>query len=194
MRTLPNPARLEAFSDGVIAIIVTIMVLELKVPHSSEPHDLLEIWPIFLAYALSFVTIGVYWVNHHHLLKVVERVDDSVLWANLLLLFFLSLIPFTTGYMSENDFAAFPTAVYAASFLFPALFYLLLVAAIRRCNDTVDGNEHLFGSSAVRKNVISLLAYAAAIPAAFFYPGLSVALSICVAGLWTIPNFWRSDS
>jgi uncharacterized membrane protein len=193
MPALPSPARLEAFSDGVIAIIVTIMVLELKVPHSADPEALIKSWPIFLAYALSFVTVGVYWVNHHHLFRVVERVDDGVLWANLLLLFFLSLIPFTTGYMSENGFAQFPTSVYAASFLFPALCYLVLVTAIHRVHDGLDRHTHLFGPAANRKNIFSLLAYSVAIPAAFVHPSISVAIAIFVAGLWTIPNFWRNQ-
>jgi uncharacterized membrane protein len=188
---LPSPARLEAFSDGVIAIIVTIMVLELKVPHSPEPEALLHSWPIFLAYALSFATVGVYWVNHHHLFAIVERVDDGILWANLLLLFFLSLIPFATGYMSENGFAPFPTAVYGASFLFPALCYLALIAAIRNRHDSTDQHAHLFGPGAQRKNIISLLAYVVAIPLAFVSSSITILIGIAVALYWTVPNFWR---
>ncbi len=190
---LPSPARLEAFTDGVVAIIVTIMVLELKVPHSAEPAALLAIWPVFLAYALSFVMVGIYWVNHHHLFKAVRHVDDHVLWANLLVLFFLSLIPFTSGYMSENHFAPFPTAIYAISMLLPALAYLLMTVAIRGCHPDWDAQHaHLIGPAATRRNFLSIAAYVPAIGLAFVHPALSLACIVFVAGLWTVPNFVRS--
>ena len=127
-----SSGRLEAFSDGVIAIIITIMVLEMKVPHGDSPHDLLPVLPVFLTYVLSFVYVGIYWNNHHHMLHACTAVTGAMLWANLHLLFWLSLFPFTTGWMGENHFTAVPTALYGVVLLMAAIAYLLLQQAIIR--------------------------------------------------------------
>jgi len=119
-----SKGRLEAFSDGVIAIIITIMVLELKVPHGADPASLLAVWPIFLSYLLSFLVVAIYWVNHHTLFNAAHHASTGLLWSNNALLFFLSLIPFATGYMGENDFAPFPTALYAATLLLAGLAFI----------------------------------------------------------------------
>ena len=125
--------RLEAFSDGVIAIIITIMVLELKVPHGTQLASLWPLWPVFLSYVLSFVYLGIYWNNHHHMLHATERVSGGVLWANLHLLFWLSLVPFVTGWMGENHFAAAPTALYGVVMLLAAIAYWILLQSILPC-------------------------------------------------------------
>jgi len=125
-------ARLEAFSDGVLAIIITIMVLELKVPHGDSPSSLVPLLPVFLSYVLSFIYLGIYWNNHHHMLHATQRVSGGILWANLHLLFWLSLVPFTTGWMGENRFAAAPTALYGVNLLLAAIAYWLLQRTIMK--------------------------------------------------------------
>src|SRR5437762_9225270 len=127
-----HKGRLEAFSDGVIAVLITIMVLELKVPHGTDPDTLRPLVPIFLTYVLSFVFLGIYWNNHHHMLQATERINGAILWANLHLLFWLSLVPFVTGWMGENHFASLPTAVYGAVLLMAGIAYTILQAAIIR--------------------------------------------------------------
>jgi uncharacterized membrane protein len=178
--------RLLAFSDAVIAIIITIMVLELKVPHSADWAALTKLVPVFLSYVLSFIYIAIYWNNHHHLMHTVTRVNGAILWANTHLLFWLSLIPFATGWMGENHFASQPTAVYGVALLMPALAYYLLQVAIMR---TQGGNSALakaLGNDA--KGKISPVLYAAAIPLAFVSPWISCGIYVLVAMMWLIPD------
>src|SRR5689334_7062343 len=159
-----SPTRLEAFSDGVLAIIITIMVLELRAPHAAEWSALRPLWPVFLSYVLSFVNLGIYWNNHHHMLHVTRHIDGAILWANLHLLFWLSLVPFTTAWMGENHFAAVPTAVYGAVLLLAAVAYFVLQRTIIRSQ-----GPHSVLAAAVgrdRKGKVSPVLYAAAIPAA----------------------------
>ena len=179
-----GPERLQAFSDGMFSIIITIMVLELKVPHSADPAVLLEQWPIFSAYALSYLQAGIYWVNHHSLFKNAEKVDDRVLWLNLLTLFALTLIPFATAYMGENHAAAFPTAVYAAVMLGPALVWNFLHAAIARINP----GEAALTRAALVKGYIALALYVAAIPLAYVHPAISLGLIMAVAVMYFLPT------
>jgi len=178
--------RLEAFSDGVIAIIITIMVLELKVPHGTDPAALRPLLPVFLSYVLSYVNIGIYWTNHHHLLHAARQVDGRVLWANLLLLFWLSLVPFFTGWMGENHFASLPTALYGVVLLMAAYSYVVLQRAII----AVDGREsHLARAvGADRKGLVSRLLYMAAIPGAFVRPWIAWTIYVVVALIWFVPD------
>jgi uncharacterized membrane protein len=167
--------RLLAFSDGVIAIIITIMVLELKVPHGAEWGDLAKLLPVFLSYVLSFIYIAIYWNNHHHLMHTVSHVDGLILWANTHLLFWLSLIPFATGWMGENHFAPLPVAVYGASLLMPAIAYYLLQLAIMR---THGANKSALARATGSdwKGKISPVLYASAIALAFVNPWISCAI------------------
>ena len=178
--------RLEAFSDGVIAILITIMVLELKVPHGADFEALRPLLPVFLTYILSFVYLGIYWNNHHHMLHATERVNGRILWANLHLLFWLSLIPFTTGWMGENHFAPLPTAVYGAVLLVSGLAYLLLAHAIV----AEHGPSSHLGQALGRdwKGKLSLLLYAVAIPVAFVNQWISDAIYVGVALIWLAPD------
>jgi len=178
--------RLEAFSDGVLAIIITIMVLELKVPHSAEIAALADLLPVFLTYVLSFVYLGIYWNNHHHMLHTVSRVSGGILWANLHLLFWLSLFPFATGWMGENHFAAVPTATYGFVLLMAAIAYWLLQRAII----VTQGGDSLLARAVGRdfKGKMSPLFYLAAIPAAFVAPAISEFLYVAVALMWLIPD------
>jgi TMEM175 potassium channel family protein len=178
--------RLEAFSDGVIAIIITIMVLEMKVPHGESIDTLLPLIPVFFSYVLSFVYLGIYWNNHHHMLHVTQRVTGPVLWANLHLLFWLSLIPFATGWMGENHFAAAPSALYGAVLLMAALAYLILQQLIIAS----QGPDSIL-KKAVQgdwKGKLSPALYAAAIALAFWWKWISLALYVLVALLWLIPD------
>ena len=178
--------RLEAFSDGVLAIIITIMVLELKVPHDASPAALAGLWPVFLSYVLSFVNVGIYWNNHHHLLHTVKHVSGAILWANMHLLFWLSLFPFTTGWMGENNFAPWPVAVYGAVLFMAAVAYFILVRAII----AVHGRDSALAKAVGRdwKGKIPLAAYAAAMALAFVNPWISCALYVAVALMWLIPD------
>ena len=181
-----NTTRLEAFSDGVLAIIITIMVLELHVPHDAEWRSLAPLWPVLLSYLLSFVYLGIYWNNHHHMLHVTRRVNGGILWANLHLLFWLSLTPFTTAWMGENHFAPVPMAMYGAVLLACAFAYLILQQTIIRSQ-----GPHSVLAAAVggdRKGKISPLFYALAIPAAFVHPLLSGAMYAAVALMWLVPD------
>ena len=178
--------RLEAFSDGVIAIIITIMVLELKVPHGDDLSALSELWPVFLSYVLSFIYVGIYWNNHHHLLHTVQRVDGRILWANLHLLFWLSLTPFTTGWMGENHFAAVPVAIYGVDLLAAAIAYTILVRVIIAGHGPQSALAKAVGSD--RKGNISLAAYSLAIAVATFNPWISCALYAAVALMWLVPD------
>ncbi len=178
--------RLTAFSDGVLAIIITIMVLELKPPHSDDWRALLPLWPTFCAYMLSFLYIGIYWNNHHHLFYAIAKVNGAILWANMNLLFWLSLLPFTTAYMSENYFAAVPVAVYGVSLLAPAFAYYVLAVTMRRS----EGEDSLLARAlgADFKGKISLVCYLVGIALAFVDPWLGEALYVAVALLWLIPD------
>ena len=178
--------RLEAFSDGVIAIIITIMVLELKVPHGADFTALSPLLPVFLSYLLSFVYVGIYWNNHHHLLKATERVNGVIMWANLHLLFWLSLIPFATGWMGENHFAAVPTALYGFVLLMAAVAYLLLQCAII----AEHGRRSLLGGAlgSDYKGKLSPFLYLSAIGLSFVNQWLADAIYVGVALLWFIPD------
>jgi uncharacterized membrane protein len=178
--------RLAAFSDGVIAIIITIMVLELKVPHGADWTTLRGVAPNFVAYVLSFVYLAIYWNNHHHLLHTVTRVDGLILWANSHLLFWLSLVPAATGWMGENFLAPLPTAVYGVSLLMPAIAYYLLQKTIVH-----QQGKHSVLASALGRDVkgkISPLLYAAAVALAFVDAWLSIAIYALVAVMWLIPD------
>ncbi len=178
--------RLGAFSDGVVAIIITIMVLELKAPHSAEWSALLALVPTFSSYVLSFVYIAIYWNNHHHLLYTVARVNGLVLWANTHLLFWLSLIPFATAWMADNHFALAPTILYGVALLMPAIAYSLLTLAILR----VDGSSSVLAGALGRdaKSKISIALYLVAIATAFVSPWLAIAIYVLVALMWLAPD------
>ena len=185
--------RLEAFSDGVLAIIITIMVLELHVPHPTEqrPHpnelaDLKGLLPVFLTYALSFIYVGIYWNNHHHLLKAAHKVTAAMMWSNLHLLFWLSLFPFVTGWMGENHFTPAPTAVYGAVMLMAAIAYYLLQSVIVG----QQGPDSKLAKSIGRdfKGKASPVLYAVAIGMAFFEPWISCVIYVLVAVMWFIPD------
>jgi len=178
--------RMEAFSDGVIAIIITIMVLELKVPHGDSLESLLPLLPAFLSYVLSFVYVGIYWNNHHHMLHASGRVSGSVLWANLHLLFWLSLFPFATGWMGENHFAAMPSALYGVVLLMAAIAYWLLQQSIIASEGPGSILKTAIGGD--WKGKLSPLVYLAAIASTFWIPWLAQALYIAVALLWLIPD------
>ena len=178
--------RLAAFSDGVIAIIITIMVLELKVPHGADWATLRGVAPNFVSYVLSFVYLAIYWNNHHHLLHAVTRVDGLILWANSHLLFWLSLVPAATGWMGENFLAPLPTAVYGVSLLMPAIAYYLLEKAIVHQQGRHSVLASALGSDV--KGKISPLLYAAAVALAFVDAWLSIAIYALVAVMWLIPD------
>ena len=181
-----HKGRLEAFSDGVVAIIITIMVLEIRAPHSADLSSLQPLVPVFLSYVLSFVFLGIYWNNHHHLLQAAKHVDGRVLWANLHLLFWLSLVPFVTRWMGENSFAAGPVALYGLVLLFAAVAYFILVRALiaRHGRDSVLAEA--IGSDL--KGKISLVIYASAIPLSFVSSFFACALYVLVAVIWLIPD------
>jgi uncharacterized membrane protein len=178
--------RLAAFSDGVIAIIITIMVLELKVPHGAGWADLAGLLPVFLSYVLSFLYVAIYWNNHHHLLYTVSQVDGLILWANIHLLFWLSLVPFATAWMGENNFATLPTAVYGVSLLMPAIAYRLLQKAILR----KEGPDSTIAKALGRdvKGKLSPPLIAAAIMLSFVNPLISGAIYVLIALMWLIPD------
>jgi uncharacterized membrane protein len=179
-------SRLEAFSDGVIAIIITIMVLELKVPHGDELENLGPLVPVALAYVLSFVYVGIYWNNHHHMLHTCRRVTAGILWANLHLLFWLSLIPFATGWTGENHFSRWPTLLYGAVLLMAGFAYFILQRAIIAS----QGEDSLLRKAIGRdwKGYVSLGAYALAIAVALSVPWLSQAIYVLVALVWLLPD------
>jgi len=184
--------RLEAFSDGVIAIIITIMVLELKVPHGPDPWLLLGVWPVLLSYALSFLMVAIYWVNHHHLLHEAKRATTSVLWCNILLLFCLSLVPFATAYMGENAFTPFSTAVYSAVMLLAGIAYVPLRAAVA-AQAKGGADYEVLWTRAARKNWLSLALYGAAVPLAFVHPAISLVLAFVVSAIYFVPNAWLGE-
>jgi uncharacterized membrane protein len=181
-----NKTRLEAFSDGVIAILITIMVLELKAPAGAQLSALRPLLPVLSSYVLSFVYVGIYWNNHHHMLHVTERVSGGILWANLHLLFWLSLIPFATRWVGENEFASAPMAFYGGVLLMAAVAYTILQRRIL----AVHGPDSLLAQAVGSdyKGKLSLVAYAIAIPCAFEAPGVSGALYVLVALVWLVPD------
>ena len=182
-----SKGRMEAFSDGVIAIIITIMVLELKVPHETSLSALLPVAPVFLSYLMSFVFLGIYWSNHHHLLQAVRHVDGRILWANLHLLFWLSLIPFVTAWMGENRFAAQPVALYGMVLLFAAIAYFILTRTLV----ALHGNDSIIAIALGRdfKGKVSVVIYLIAIPLALFWkPWAACTLYVLVAVMWLIPD------
>lgn len=178
--------RLEAFSDGVLAIIITIMVLEMKVPHGADFAAIWPLWPVFLSYILSFIYIGIYWNNHHHMLQAVQRLNGSIMWANSHLLFWLSLVPFATGWMGENHFAAAPTALYGAVLLMTAIAYWILQKALMR--EHGDGSLLTKAVGADFKGKLSPLLYAIAIISTFFYHWIAQAIYVLVAMMWLLPD------
>jgi len=178
--------RLEAFSDGVIAVIITIMVLELKVPHGAEATALTPLAATFLTYVLSFVFLGIYWNNHHHMLQVTSHINGAVLWANLHLLFWLSLVPFVTGWMGENHFASLPTAVYGVVLFMAGIAYTILLTAILR----LEGPHSRLAAAVGRdiKGKVSFTLYAVAVPLAFVHQLIADAIYVFVALMWLVPD------
>ena len=178
--------RLEAFSDGVIAIIITIMVLEMKIPHGDSLQTLAPLAPVFMSYVLSFVYVGIYWNNHHHMLHACKRVTGGILWANLHLLFWLSLFPFVTGWMGENHFAAAPSALYGGVLLAAGIAYVILQQAIIAS----QGKESSLKTAIGRdwKGKLSLVLYACGIVLTFFWPWLAQLLYVTVAVIWLVPD------
>jgi uncharacterized membrane protein len=181
-----DKSRLEAFSDGVVAILITIMVLELKVPHDATWGALTELRPVLLAYVLSFVNLGIYWSNHHHLIYATRRVNGAVLWANLHLLFWLSLMPFTTAWMGENNFALIPTVAYGIDLLASSIAYFILVRAILAQEPPESRLADALGSDFKGKASTSL--YVAAIVLAFVNPHIAQAIYVFVALMWLVPD------
>ena len=178
--------RLEAFTDGVLAIVITIMVLDLKIPADSSFASLAAGVPIYLAYALSFANVGIFWNNHHHILHATERVNGTVLWANLFLLFRMSLVPFAIRWMDDTHFAPAPTAIYGAVLAMAAIGYVLLERSIIACNGPNSKLARAVGGD--RKGIASLLMYVAAIPLSFVRPWIAILLYVVVALLWFIPD------
>ena len=178
--------RLEAFSDGVIAIIITIMVLEMKVPHGADLAALRPLLPVFVSYVLSFVYIGIYWNNHHHTFQAVQQVNGATLWANLHLLFWLSLLPFVTGWVGENHFAALPVALEGVVLLMAGIAYFILSRTLVKHHGDESALAKAFAASF--KDIASLVIYAVAVPLAFVYAWLAFGLYVLVAAMWFIPD------
>jgi uncharacterized membrane protein len=181
-----SKARLETFSDGVIAILITIMVLELRVPHGAGWAALRPLVPLLLSYALSFIFLAIYWNNHHHMFHTVDRVNGRILWANMHLLFWLSLVPFATGWMGENNFASLPTALYGFVLLMAAISYTILVYAIIAHQGPHSKLRAAIGKD--RKGMISMALYAAAVPLAFVHREIAWAIFVVVALIWLAPD------
>ena len=179
-------SRMEAFSDGVFAIIITIMVLEMKVPHGVELNSLVPIIPIFLSYVLSFVFLAIYWNNHHHLCQAIEKVNGNILWANIHLLFWLSLIPFVTAWMGENNFASVPVALYGVILLLDAIAYYILTIVLKAHHDKDSKLVKALGNDF--KGKISVVIYFVAIPLAFLHSLIAASLYILVALMWLVPD------
>ena len=178
--------RLEAFSDAVIAILMTIMVLELKIPHGADLESVRPLLPVFLTYVLSFIYVGIYWNNHHHMFQATERINGKILWANMHLLFWLSLIPFTTGWMGENHFAPLPTAVYGVVLLLAAVSYTILQTLIIAYQGEHSKLEEAVGKDS--KGKLSMLLYIVAIPMAFVNQWISDGIYVLVALIWLVPD------
>jgi uncharacterized membrane protein len=178
--------RLEAFSDGVIAIIITIMVLELKIPHGDSFEEIKKIMPKFLSYVLSFIYVAIYWNNHHHLLHTIKRVNGSIMWANIHLLFWLSLIPFVTAWSGENNFSVLPVATYGLILFMAAVAYYILSKTII----VTHGNDSVLANAIGKdyKGSLSVVFYALAIPIAFYEPYISLAIYVLIALVWLKPD------
>lgn len=181
-----DKGRVEAFTDGVMAVIITIMVLEMKAPHEPTLQALSALWPVLLSYVLSFIYVGIYWNNHHHMFKAVEHINGRVMWANLYLLFWISLFPFVTAWMAEEHFAAVPAAMYGGVLLMAALAWPLLTRALIACNGPDSALAKAVGND--RKGKLSIIAYAASIPLAFLNSWISCALFATVAAMWFVPD------
>jgi uncharacterized membrane protein len=181
-----NPERISAFSDGVIAILITIMVLELKVPHGTDLAALSGLLPIFLTYVLSFILLAIYWNNHHHMFYLTDRVTGGILWANLHLLFWLSLMPFVTRWMGENQFAPLPTALYGVVLLMAGVAYYILEQTIIRSQGANSKLKAAVGNDT--KGKISVLLYGVAIPLAFLHQLFADAIYVLVALMWLVPD------
>lgn len=181
-----HKGRLEAFSDGVIAIIITIMVLELKVPHGDSLSVLKPLIPVFVSYVLSFVYVGIYWNNHHHMLQAVERINGRILWANLHLLFWLSLFPFAAGWMGENNFRTLPVALYGLILFMAAIAYFILVRALTAHHDKDSKLVVAIGNDF--KGIVSPFVYIVAIALAFLNPWIAFAMYVAVAIVWIVPD------
>ena len=181
-----NKGRLEAFSDGVIAIIITIMVLELRVPHGAEWSILRPLLPVFLSYVLSFVYIAIYWNNHHHLLHATKQISGGVMWSNMHLLFWLSLVPFVTGWMGENNFARNPVALYGGVMLMAAVAYTILVRALLKHHEPDSALARAIGNDA--KGTISLVLYVLGILSSWVNTAVSLLFYVVVAVIWLIPD------
>jgi uncharacterized membrane protein len=186
----PGAERLGAFSDGVIAIIITIMVLDLKAPHESSLLALFALWPTFAAYALSYLFVGVVWVNHHHLLRYAENATASIIWSSMAFLFFVSLIPFCTSYLADRRMDSFTTALYAVNFLLITVAFMFFQWAVSRQIDLTPA-ESAAVRLATRRNWIALALYAIAIPAAYLHPAISLALILAVALLYFVPEMLK---
>jgi uncharacterized membrane protein len=178
--------RVEAFSDGVIAIIITIMVLEMKVPHGDDLRALIPLWPVFISYILSFINIGIYWNNHHHLMQSVNHVNGKVLWANIHLLFWLSLIPFTTGWMGENHFGTWPVALYGIVLMMAGTAYYILSHSLILLHGKESTLAKAYGKDT--KGILSVIIYFAGIALSFINPWIGFALYASVAAIWLIPD------
>jgi uncharacterized membrane protein len=188
-----STTRIEAFSDAVIAIIITIMVLEMRAPRGTSLNELFAIWPVFLSYILSFLVLAIYWVNHHQMLRLAKRADNAVLWTNNLLLFCLSLTPFATAYMGENHFEPLPTALYAIVLLSSSLSYFALWTAIMRHHKDELGFEALC-RSAFRKNIVSVGLYTISVPLAFVHPALTIGIAFLIEAIYFIPEIWLREA
>jgi TMEM175 potassium channel family protein len=186
-RRHPTPERLGAFSDGVLAIIITIMVLELRPPHEVGAQALGHLWPTFLSYALSYIFVGVFWANHHHMLQHAEQADHMVVWANLFVLFFVSLIPFFTDYMAENRLAPFAMAIYAADCFMITATYMLLQKVIATQFASNEELRHM-DRGAHRRNCIALVSYAVAIPSGYLHPLVPILIILGIGGVYFIPD------
>jgi uncharacterized membrane protein len=178
--------RLTAFTDGVIAVIITIMVLELKAPHGTDIHALLELWPVFLSYVLSFIYVGIYWNNHHHFFQLTPEVNGAILWANLHLLFWLSLVPFATSWVGENGFAAGPAAAYGAVLLMCAIAFFIMERVIVAAQGADSPLKQAVGIDL--KGKLSPILYLSGVALAFFAPAISYALYALVAAMWLVPD------
>jgi uncharacterized membrane protein len=181
-----NQGRLEAFSDGVLAIIITIMVLELKPPHHPGFSDLFRLYPVFLSYVLSFIYVGIYWNNHHHLFKMAEKVNGKVLWANLHLLFWLSLIPFVTAWSGENHFGPLPVASYGFVLMMCGVAYYIMTKVLLQLHGERSPLANTLGTTLKEK--LSVIFYLTAIPLAFLWPLASLAIYVMVASMWLVPD------
>ena len=179
-------SRLEAFSDGVLAIIITIMVLEMKVPHGDDLNSLKPLLPVFLSYILSFINIGLYWNNHHHMLFTVEHVNGKVLWANTHLLFWLSLVPFTTAWMGENHFTTWPVILYGLVLMMAGVAYYILAHTLINLHGKDSTLAKAFGKD--QKGIISVIIYVIAVPLAFLNSAITLCMYAMVAAMWLIPD------